>query len=127
MAAKRKSTSRTVAKRKLAQKRQTSRRTPAKKRATRKQQTNRWSAEVTEHSNALDLDPGVFTWKNPARIAASLKHSAVKSRRRKSSPYRSALSMLTFHINRSGKSLAAGQKAVLQKAKDELRKSFGRE
>jgi hypothetical protein len=77
-------------------------------------------------SNALDLDKGVFTWKSPARIAASLKRSAVASRRRKSSPYRSALSMLTFHINRAGRNLSASQKKVLEQAKTELRKAFGR-
>jgi hypothetical protein len=92
-----------------------------------KRANKNWSAYVTKHSNALDLDPGVFTWKNPERIAGSLKRSAESSARRKSSPYRSALSMLTFHINRAGKSLPAGQKKVLEKAKVELRKKFGRE
>jgi hypothetical protein len=105
---------------------------PAKKKAARrkparKSTTSRWSGEVTRNSNALDLDRGVFTWKSPARIAASLKRSAVSSRRRKSSPYRSALSMLTFHINRAGKNLPASQKKVLEKAKAELRRSFGRD
>jgi hypothetical protein len=87
----------------------------------------RWSAQVTRHSNALDLDQGVFTWKSPARIAASLKRSAEHSHRRKAAPYRSALSMLTFHINRAGKSLPAAQKKVLEKAKGELRRQFGRD
>jgi hypothetical protein len=87
----------------------------------------RWSGQVTKHSNALDLDPGVFTWKSPRRIAASLKHSAEASRRRKGDPYRSALSMLTFYINRAGKNLPEARKDVLRRAKGELRKSFGRE
>jgi hypothetical protein len=87
----------------------------------------RWSAEVTRHSNALDLDPGVFTWKDPAQIAASLKRSAEKSTRRKAEPYRSALSMLTFHINRAGTNLPAAQRKVLEQAKTELRRLFGRD
>ena len=103
------------------------RKKPAKKSAKKITGRRRWSAEVTRNSNALDLDQGVFTWKSPARIAASLKRSAVSSKRRKASPYRSALSMLTFHINRAGRSLPAGQKKVLERAKVELRKSFGRE
>ena len=86
----------------------------------------RWSQRVTERSDALDLDEGVFSLKDPKRIAASLKRSAERSRRRKSEPYRSAMSMLTFYINRAGKTLPRGQKAVLQRAKDELRKQFGR-
>lgn len=80
-----------------------------------------------KHSNALDLDPGVFTWDNPGRIAASLKRSAERSKRRRAAPYRSALSMLTFHINRAGKSLPAARRRILEKAKVELRKQFGRE
>lgn len=87
----------------------------------------RWSQDVTRNSNALDLDAGVFTWKDPKRVAASLKRSAEKSKRRKSNPYRSALSMLTFHINRAGRSLPASQKEVLERAKKELRKQFGRD
>ncbi|RPF20504.1 DUF3175 domain-containing protein [Myceligenerans xiligouense] len=86
----------------------------------------RWSQQVTEGSDALDLEEGVFTWKDPARIAASLKRSAEASGRRKSSPYRSAMSMLTFYVNRAGKDLSADQKEVLERAKDELRKQFGR-
>lgn len=100
---------------------------PDRKSGTAKRNGSRWSAEVTEHSDALDLDKGVFTWKSPARIAASLKHSAQASKRRKSGAYRSALSMLTFHINRAGRSLPATQKKILEKAKGELRKSFGRD
>jgi hypothetical protein len=81
---------------------------------------------VTARSNALDLDPRVFTWKDPRRIAASLRRSAERSKRRKSSPYRSAMSMLTFYINRGGRGLPAEQKRVLERAKQELRKQFGK-
>jgi hypothetical protein len=91
-----------------------------------KAKSRRWSQRVTTHSNALDLDQGVFTWKNPKRIAASLKRSAEKSRRRKAEPYRSALSMLTFYINRAGKSLPAERRKILMRAKHELRRQFGR-
>lgn len=87
----------------------------------------RWSAEVTKHSNALDLEEGVFTLKDPARIAASLKHSAETSRRRKSDAFRSALSMLTFYINRAGTNLSASRRRLLMRAKDELRRQFGRQ
>jgi len=87
----------------------------------------KWSQRVTETSNALDLDPDVFTWKDPRRIAASLKRSADRSRRRKASPFRSAMSMLTFYANRAGKNLGARQRVVLDRAKDELRKLYGRE
>ncbi|MFD7022161.1 DUF3175 domain-containing protein [Promicromonospora sukumoe] len=88
---------------------------------------DRWSQGVTEGSDALDLEDGVFTWDDPARIARSLKKSAEASDRRKSSPYRSAMSMLTFYVNRAGKDLDAGQRDVLERAKDELRKAFGRD
>jgi len=87
----------------------------------------RWSGEVAAHSNALDLEEGVFTWDDPRRIATSLRESAERSERRKSSPYRSAMSMLTFYINRAGKDLDAHQRDVLERAKGELRKQFGRE
>jgi hypothetical protein len=87
----------------------------------------RWSARVTHESNALDLDRGVFTWKDPRRIARSLKRSAERSHRRKSEPYRSAMSMLTFYINRAGKNMSASQRRVLERAKDELRREFGRD
>ena len=86
----------------------------------------RWSQNVTEHSDALTLDKGVFTSRDPKRIAASLKRSAERSSRRKSSPFRSALSMLTFYINRAGKNLPASRKRTLMRAKDELRKQFGK-
>ena len=87
----------------------------------------RWSAQVTKNSNALDLERSVFTWKDPKRIAASLKRSAERSKRRKGTPYQSAMSMLTFYINRGGKGLNAQQKRVLERAKTELRRQFGRE
>lgn len=89
--------------------------------------TRRWSGSVTKHSDALDLKQGVFTLKDPKRIAASLKHSAEMSRRKKADSYRSALSMLTFYINRAGSNLSATRRRVLMRAKGELRKQFGRE
>jgi len=107
--------------------RATKRRSASHVTADRRKKGRRWSRQVTEHSNALDLQGGVFTLKDPKQIAASLKRSAEKSRRRKADPYRSALSMLTFYINRAGKNLPASRKSTLQKAKDELRRQFGRE
>jgi len=89
--------------------------------------TKRWSARVTKTSNALDLDRSVFTWKDPHKIALSLRRSAERSHRRKSDPYRSAMSMLTFYINRAGDNLRARQRNVLERAKDELRKVFGKD
>jgi hypothetical protein len=86
----------------------------------------KWSADVTEHSDALDLENNIFESKDPKEIAASLKKSAEQSSRKKSGPYRSAMSMLSFYINRAGKNLEKSQKEVLEKAKDELRKAFGR-
>ena len=94
---------------------------------TARKRTSRWSARVTRHSDALDLSRGVFTWKDPKRIAGSLKRSAERSKRRKSDPYRSALSMLTFYLNRAGKNLPATRRKTLQRAKAELRKQFGRD
>ena len=85
-----------------------------------------WSARVTEESDALDVHPGVFTLDDPGRIAASLKRSAERSHRRKADPYRSALSMLTFYINRAGRNLPARRRRILMRAKDELRRLFGR-
>jgi hypothetical protein len=86
----------------------------------------RWSQKVTEESDALDLEEGVFKQRSPRRIARSLKRSAEHSRRRKSSPYRSAMSMLTFYINRAGKQLSGPQRRRLEASKDELRKLFHR-
>lgn len=85
-----------------------------------------WSARVTRESDALDLEEGVFTWRDPRQIALSLKRSAEASRRRKSTPFRSAMSMLVFYINRAGKHLDPEQKAILEAAKTELRRLYGR-
>jgi translation initiation factor 2 alpha subunit (eIF-2alpha) len=86
----------------------------------------RWSQRVTEESNALDLEKDVFSKSNPRSIALSLKRSAEQSHRRKSDPYRSAMSMLTFYINRAGKNLSKKRKERLEKAKDELRDLYGK-
>jgi hypothetical protein len=86
----------------------------------------RWSQHVTETSNALDLESGVFNLPDARAIARSLKRSAEHSRRRKSDPYRSAMSMLTFYVNRAGKNLPEERRRVLERAKDELRSLFGR-
>lgn len=83
-----------------------------------------WSAEVTRNSNALDLEPGVFTWKDPKKIALSLSNSARKSTRKKGTPLQSSMSMLNFHINRSGKNLTGTQRKTLEQAKKELAKLF---
>ena len=88
--------------------------------------TRRWSAQVTNESDALDLEPDLFKSNDPKDIAQSLKHSAEHSRRRKTSPFRSAMSMLTFYTNRAGKNLPAARKRVIERAKIELRKAFGR-
>jgi hypothetical protein len=93
---------------------------------TRKADDGKWSADVTAHSNALDLEKSVFAKDTPRAIALSLKRSAEESERRKSSPYRSAMSMLTFYINRAGRNLSVRRRRVLERAKDELRKVFGR-
>ena len=85
-----------------------------------------WSNAVTKASDALDLDAGVFTWKDPKKIALSLKRSALRSNRRKAAPFMSAMSMLNFYINRAGKSLPAERKRILVKAKEELRRAFGK-
>ena len=85
-----------------------------------------WSQKVTESSDALTLEQGVFSLRDPKEIALSLKRSAEESARRKTDPYRSAMSMLTFYINRAGKQLSAEQKDRLEAAKDELRVLFGK-
>jgi hypothetical protein len=86
-----------------------------------------WSAEVSRKSDVLDLDNRAFTWRDPTRIARSLKQSAERSRRRKAGPFQSAMSMLNFYINRAGRNLPAGRKRVLERAKGELRRLFGKE
>lgn len=83
-----------------------------------------WSGEVSKHSFALDLEKGVFTWKDPQKIASSLKKSAEASTRRKASPFQSAMSMLNFYINRAGKNLDPAQKEILEESKTQLRKLF---
>ena len=99
----------------------------ARKAATRKTPPKRWSQRVTRDSDALDLKQGVFKLTDPKKIAASLKRSAEHSSRRKAGAYRSALSMLTFYINRAGKTLPKTQRGRLERAKDELKRQFGRE
>jgi Protein of unknown function (DUF3175) len=89
--------------------------------------TKRWSQHVTETSNALDLEASVFKLRSPRAVAASLRRSALRSKRRKASPYQSAMSMLNFYINRAGQGLSASQKRVLERAKGELRQAFHRE
>jgi Protein of unknown function (DUF3175) len=98
----------------------------AAKRAPAQRQRKYWSGDVTRKSDALDLERTVFTWRDPKRIAHSLKRSAERSRRRKAGPYQSAMSMLNFYINRAGRHLPAERKRVLERAKDELRHLFGR-
>jgi hypothetical protein len=88
---------------------------------------SRWSAQVTRNSNAMDLENKVFAKESPAAIARSLKSSAEHSRRRKSAPFRSAMSMLTFYINRAGKNLPKARLGKLERAKGELRKAFGKD
>ena len=96
-------------------------------RTSKRSRNKRWSAQVTQQSNALDLEPKVFRSNNPRKIALSLKRSAERSKRRKSTPYQSAMSMLNFYINRAGKNLPASRKKTLMRAKDELRRQFGRD
>jgi hypothetical protein len=87
----------------------------------------KWSQDVTEHSDALDLEEGVFTQDDPRAIARSLKRSAEHSHRRKGTPFQSAMGMLTFYINRAGDTLPAERRQTLEQAKDELRALFGKE
>jgi len=98
----------------------------ARKKTRKTRSTHRWSHRVMATSDALDLDPGVFTRDDPRDIAKSLKRSAERSRRRKSTPFRSAMSMLVFHINRGGRNISDAQKKRLEAAKDELRDLYGR-
>ena len=98
----------------------------AKRKSTKRKSARYWSGRVTRESNALDLQKGVFSLDSARKIASSLKRSALQSHRRKSDPYRSAMSMLTFYINRAGKHLPARRKRVLERAKGELRALFGR-
>ncbi|SDJ51585.1 Protein of unknown function [Bradyrhizobium sp. Rc2d] len=98
-----------------------------RKRSSRRAAPKRWSQRVTKESDALDLKRGVFKLKDPKKIAGSLKRSAEHSSRRKTGAYRSALSMLTFYINRAGKTLPKTQRTRLERAKVELKRAFGRE
>jgi Protein of unknown function (DUF3175) len=88
--------------------------------------SSRWSGDVTEHSDALNVEPDIFKAADPDTIAKSLKHSAEVSSKRKSSPYRSAMSMLTFYINRGGKNLSERRRRTLEQAKTSLRRMFQR-
>ncbi|HEU4603833.1 MAG TPA: DUF3175 domain-containing protein [Steroidobacteraceae bacterium] len=101
----------------------------AKKRTRKpaKRPQRKWSGRVTQTSDALTLDQGVFTRSDPKSISRSLKRSADKSKRRKGTPFQSAMSMLNFYINRAGKDLGAGHKRTLERAKEELRALYGRE
>jgi len=89
--------------------------------------TRKWSAKVTKESDVLDLEKDIFKSKDPDKIAASLKHSAEDSHKRKASPFQSAMSMLNFYENRAGKNLTKKEKQPLEKAKKKLRKLFGRD
>ena len=93
----------------------------------RRSSPRKWSGEVTRNSHALALDKAVFKLDSPKRIAASLKRSAEHSNARKSEPYRSAMSMLTFYENRAGSSLSESRRRTLERAKDQLRKLYGRD
>lgn len=95
-------------------------------RKSRKPPSKYWSARVAATSFALELEEGVFTWDDPKKIAQSLKTSADASTQRKSAPYRSAMSMLVFYINRAGRNLGKDRKTILEQAKQELRRLYGR-
>jgi hypothetical protein len=123
----RKSTSRKIASRKSSTGKTAARKAPSRAKGTKRSTAKRWSQRVTETSDALDLRQGVFKLSDPKRIAASLKRSAEHSDRRKTGAYRSALSMLTFYINRAGKNLPKTQRDRLQHAKDELKRQFRKE
>jgi hypothetical protein len=110
----------------MAARTQTPRKSATRKGAARKPPAQRWSQRVTQTSNALDLEQRVFTYKDPRRIARSLKRSAEESDRRKSDPFRSAMSMLNFYINRAGRTLPKDQRTRLEAAKDELRALYDR-
>jgi hypothetical protein len=94
--------------------------------SARSKKSNRWSQRVTDTSNAMDLEAGVFKSRSAKAVASSLKRSAERSQRRKASPYQSAMSMLTFYLNRGGKQLSAERKHILERAKVELKVLFGR-
>ena len=99
----------------------------SRRKRSKSSRTKRWSAEVTKHSDALDLESSVFKKRSAHQIALSLKRSAERSKRRKGTPLQSAMAMLNFYINRAGKNLSASRKRTLEKAKDELRGLFERD
>ena len=117
-----KSSGKKAAKKSAAKNKAASKKKPAKKSAKKK-----WSKKVTQSSNAMDLEKDVFKQKNPKEIAESVKHSAEKSKRKKEGPFQSAMSVINFYENRAGKNLEGGQKKVLDKSKEELRKLYRRE
>lgn len=123
----RRKTAQSASNRQKSRRAKTTRAKTTRAKTTRRNSSQYWSGRVTRESNALDLEGGVFALDDPKRIAASLKHSAEMSRRRKAEPYRSALSMLVFYINRAGRNLPAGRKRTLEQAKIELRRQFGRD
>jgi hypothetical protein len=116
----------TMVERRKSAARKAARRPAARRKATIKSSPKRWSQRVTKQSDALDLKRGVFKLTSAKKIAASLKRSAERSSRRKAGAYRSALSMLTFYINRAGRNLPKAQRDRLQRAKTELKHQFGR-
>src|SRR6476661_766598 len=109
----------------MATKTSKSKRASAKKTSSKKSGPGKWSAFVTEHSNAMDLEKDVFKQKDPEKSAASVKRSAEKSKRKKAGPFQSAMSMINFYENRGGKNISAAQKKILDASKVELRKLFG--
>ncbi len=100
--------------------------TARKKKPTANKSGRKWSGSVMQRSNALDLESGVFKSRDPVKIARSLKRSAERSKRRKGTPFQSAMSMLNFYINRAGKNLSQTKKKTLERAKNELREQFGK-
>ena len=111
---------------KTATKKSTAKKSSTKK-AAKKSAPKKWSKKVTETSDAMDLEKDAFKQKDPKKIAASVKRSAEKSKRKKAGPFQSAMSMINFYENRGGKNISSTQKKVLDKSKNELRKLFGRE
>jgi hypothetical protein len=113
--------------RKAATRRKTKASTERRRKTACKVSSRKWSGRVTATSDAMTLDQGVFKKSDPKAIARSVKRSAERSHRRKAAPFRSAMSMLTFYINRGGKNLSARRRSILMKAKDELRALYHKE
>jgi hypothetical protein len=111
----------------MIKKKTTPKKAAPKKSGTKKAAPKKWSKSVTEHSNAMDLEKDIFKSKDPKEIAASVKKSAEKSKRKKAGPFQSAMSMINFYENRGGKNISPVQKKILDQSKEELRKLFGRE